>query len=913
MAAADRESIEVVANSINWVGYWGAADFEASLRGDALAWSGDDVRRFVSSGGRDMPAEELVDTEDSPCPYTGAGASWKQQEAESPWWVDAQSHTDGPPDDESIPRKLEGWWQVIQYSRDRQTQVGEDLEVGEVCFLEKLWSDRIRVFKAGTQGPLGVVPLQRVCDLQLMKKASCPVGYNWDLLRDIGEGGDDPDDIRVGQKRILLGGDYGTMKLKGIECEVINYVEWMDRWTVEIPVKDQKGKNMCIAVIPAQLREPKMPREPKPNGHVTCGLSLKLKALELAFRDVDLKAEDDEGKPGLGVSAGEAQNDGVSTRRVSFAGGLASKGKSGDGYFRLKLRFMSRVRPGGRVWTSCEESMYKYIEVRYLAAGDYGLVFRVLRMVDPSKKALDEDEEDPHTVLDLPRGSDKNAITKAYRKLARRWHPDKVPEEEREQAVLEFRRVHQAYENLLADPERSSDLMVLKMQHPASPRKSKRIPIPMAFQTEARCLSLVSQLRLPNVSKLVEVGPENQFIVTWPYLPEALMPCNEPDGLNQVDRVDLVRQGWSDYSRSRQAAQRVLRTMIALIRHDVMIVDPMQNIIIDRESGQPLFIDFGRGETAGSIYTTRIKTFMKKVLTLLVRSIAKASYDIAAKFIRDLEDTIFEELERWQDEKTWDQKKALALASSSTKWQEGIECCREIWANPDENPFRKMFKEQVDVLPVERKLREARELEEKPNQDSDEENPPEEEDDDPDGLCDADINSLTPVQRLLRAKRKKGRRAKMPKERPTNIITVEETLADGTLGLGLDDADEDHRGVIVVQVHKKSQRFGWEVGDRIIELNGKEIDEWDDFRHAWEGVKQFGDGSAVFGVVRFGIDPPPEPKEPKCLNCGSKGKHLQRCSNWKPLPEGETCVYFCCRDCQREAWRSLKQRPAPAA
>ena len=40
---------------------------------------------------------------------------------------------------------------------------------------------------------------------------------------------------------------YGTLKLKGLECEVLSYVEWMDRWTVEIPVKDQKGKNLVVA------------------------------------------------------------------------------------------------------------------------------------------------------------------------------------------------------------------------------------------------------------------------------------------------------------------------------------------------------------------------------------------------------------------------------------------------------------------------------------------------------------------------------------------------------------------------------------------------------------------------------------------------------------------------------------------
>lgn len=885
--------IEAAASAASWIGLWSGCDFEAvPLRGDALTWTTEAVRSYAASGGREVPADERLDAEDSPCPFTGAGAAWDVAAIPTPWWVDAQSHTEGPADDESIPRKLEGWYRVEQYERDRLCEVGEDLAPGELCFLEKLWSDRVRVHRvdrgAGAGRPLGIAPLQRVCDLQLMRQRQRPAGSRWDLLRDVGEGGDDPDEIRVGQRRVLLGGEYGAMKLKGMEVEVINYIEWMDRWTVEIPMKDPKGRNMNIAVVPAQLRAPKMPREPRRNGQVTLDLAVRGRALELSFRDAELRAQ---------------------------GSGLDASGAVGDGRFRLRLRFVSRVRPGGRVWTLGEESPYKYVEMRFVASGDYGLVFRVLRMVDPSKKAPDAEGEDPHLVLDVPRGSDRQAITKAYRRLARRWHPDKVVEEERERAVEEFRRAHQAYENLLADPERSSDLMVLKMQHPAPPRQGKKVSIPMSFQTEVRCLTLVSQLRLRNVQKLVEVGPENQFIVTWPYIPEALLPCNEPDGVNQVDRVDLVRQGWSDFSRSRHSAQQVVRTMMAIIRHDVMVVDPIQNIVVERESGEPLFIDFGRGETAGSIYTTRIKTFMKKVLQLLLRSVAKASYDVAAKFMRDIEDVVYEELERWQDEKTHDQKSAVAVVGASTKWQEGVQVCREIWASDDENPFRKMFKDTKDVLPSERALREAQDLEGRYDGDSDEdaqEKPNEDEDDDPEGLCDADIETLTPVQRLLRAKRKKSRRAKLPKEKPNVTVRIAETLPDGTLGLGLDDADEDQRGVVVVQIHKKMQAQGWEVGDRIIELNGQEIDEWDDFKRVWEAAKQFSVGGVVFGIVRFGVEAPPEKAEPSCLHCGSRGKHLQKCTTWTPMPPGADCVYFCCRDCQREAWRAQKRSAAKA-
>ena len=104
-------------------------------------------------------------------------------------------------------------------------QAGQDLDVGELCFLEKLWTDRVRIFKAscqrlarrlavltrrcwrnlhaqaGHKGPAGEIPLSRarlsrsvvnyiipiamladcrhlfeVCDLQLTSKADTSIG-----------------------------------------------------------------------------------------------------------------------------------------------------------------------------------------------------------------------------------------------------------------------------------------------------------------------------------------------------------------------------------------------------------------------------------------------------------------------------------------------------------------------------------------------------------------------------------------------------------------------------------------------------------------------------------------------------------------------------------------------------------------
>mmetsp|Transcript_19647 Transcript_19647/g.45778 ORF Transcript_19647/g.45778 Transcript_19647/m.45778 type:complete len:897 (+) Transcript_19647:54-2744(+) len=879
-----NDSVEAAATVRSWTGFWAPADFEkTALRSDALAWSSEEVRSFVASAGREEPAEVARDTQDSPSPFTGAGAAGSSTEQRRPWWTSAQHHTEAPADDESIPRKLEGWWRVLEYHHNLDAFSRGSLREGELCFVEKLWSDRIRVFSP-RETSVGIVSLDSALDLQLVQKAGSSVGSRWEVIQDMREGADDPDEIKVGQRRHILGGKFGEMSLKGMQCRVSSYIETMDRWQVELPLQDQRGKPISVAIVPCQLQEVRTAKEPKPN--VPCGLkaALAASALELSWQ--------------LGTEESDEA--------------LDASGASGS--FHLRLRFVSRVRPGGRVWQSAEDAMYKYLEMRYIGSGAYGHAFRVMRLAEGSVADTEGADEPPHQVLDVPRGSDRATVAKAFRRLAKKWHPDKLEEHERERGIEEFRRIHHAYEQLLLDPEKSSDLIVLKCQLTGNVNGSaaySKVSVAQSFRTEARCLSVVSQLRLPNVSKLVEVHPNFDWIVTWPYLPEAIMPYTIDTGVKVVDQVDLVRQGWTDFARSRRCIEHILRTMMALIRHDVMTVDIQQNVIVDRESGEPLFIDFGRGETAGSIYKTRIKTFMKKVLSLLARAVLRASVDVAARFIREIEDTIFAELEQWQDEKAGNQKKALALLDqNSMKWQEGVEECRRIWADKDENPFRRIFGPR-GVLTSDRALRPAKPLATAWDEDEDADEDSKDEvkkTDDAEGLCSADPDTLTPVQKLLRQQRKKKQRAALPKERPNVKIKVMETLPDGRLGLGLDDAHEDLRGVVITEVQKKVEKNGWQVGDRIVELNGKEIDNWDDFKNTWDLVKLNSFG-ALFGIIRAGVESAPEPTDdrPKCLNCGARGAHLQKCSTWAWMPEGAACVYFCGRDCQRQAFRKAKE------
>lgn len=53
-----------------------------------------------------------------------------------------------------------------------------------------------------------------------------------------------------------------------------------------------------------------------------------------------------------------------------------------------------------------------------------------------------------YTTLGLEKGADMDAVKKAYKEKALRTHPDKVPEERRAEATIEFQNVGAAYETI---------------------------------------------------------------------------------------------------------------------------------------------------------------------------------------------------------------------------------------------------------------------------------------------------------------------------------------------------------------------------------------------------------------------------------------------------------------------------------
>ncbi|KAM9934426.1 hypothetical protein OXX80_005987 [Metschnikowia pulcherrima] len=65
-------------------------------------------------------------------------------------------------------------------------------------------------------------------------------------------------------------------------------------------------------------------------------------------------------------------------------------------------------------------------------------------------------EIDLYEVLEVDRSASSGEIKKAYRKLALKYHPDKVGEDEREDAEIRFKEISRAYE-ILSDEQKRSD------------------------------------------------------------------------------------------------------------------------------------------------------------------------------------------------------------------------------------------------------------------------------------------------------------------------------------------------------------------------------------------------------------------------------------------------------------------------
>jgi DnaJ-class molecular chaperone with C-terminal Zn finger domain len=63
--------------------------------------------------------------------------------------------------------------------------------------------------------------------------------------------------------------------------------------------------------------------------------------------------------------------------------------------------------------------------------------------------------QDYYETLGIKRDADDKAIKAAYRKLARKWHPDLHRGKKQEEAEEKFKKINEAYE-VLSDPEKRS-------------------------------------------------------------------------------------------------------------------------------------------------------------------------------------------------------------------------------------------------------------------------------------------------------------------------------------------------------------------------------------------------------------------------------------------------------------------------
>lgn len=65
---------------------------------------------------------------------------------------------------------------------------------------------------------------------------------------------------------------------------------------------------------------------------------------------------------------------------------------------------------------------------------------------------------DYYEILGIPRDADDKKIKSAYRKLARKWHPDLHSGAEKERAEEKFKEINEAYE-VLSDPEKEKNMI----------------------------------------------------------------------------------------------------------------------------------------------------------------------------------------------------------------------------------------------------------------------------------------------------------------------------------------------------------------------------------------------------------------------------------------------------------------------
>jgi curved DNA-binding protein len=96
--------------------------------------------------------------------------------------------------------------------------------------------------------------------------------------------------------------------------------------------------------------------------------------------------------------------------------------------------------------------------------------------------------QDYYEILGVARDADADAIKKAYRKLALKWHPDKHPEAERAEAEKRFKQVSEAYEVLSdADKRKRYDTFGETLEHgqdftpPPGERRMSREEFEQAF------------------------------------------------------------------------------------------------------------------------------------------------------------------------------------------------------------------------------------------------------------------------------------------------------------------------------------------------------------------------------------------------------------------------------------------------